>query len=88
MRNKRVFLGLLLVIALMAFAGCSSTDDVNTVDPNAQKSVTDSNGDGMYDNNMNNDLGNDVDRIVDKTDRAVEDMVTDGAVNDHNNNNL
>lgn len=98
MKKTRIFLGLLLVVALMAFAGCSSDGD-GTFDPSTPGNVTDNSGNGINNNDVpdnngtnngagDNNLGNDVDRMVDDAgnavDNAVDDLVSTGdAINNH-----
>lgn len=75
MRKTRIFLGLLLIIALMAFAGCGINDDGTIMDPDTPD----------VNDNYDNDLEGDVDDAVDNAGEAIEDLVTDGAVNNVNN---
>lgn len=74
MRKTRIFLGLLLIISLMAFVGCGINEDT-TVDPDTPGNMTD-----------NKDLVDDVDDAVDNAGDAVEDLVTtEGAVDKTDN---
>ncbi|MFV0515911.1 MAG: hypothetical protein ACK5MV_00745 [Aminipila sp.] len=85
MRNKRIFLGFLLVIALMVFAGCSTTDDkVNKAAPNTPDTVTDTNDV----NNGTDTIKNDVNKAVDDAGNAVENLVTTNGAVDQKGNNL
>lgn len=90
MRKRRIFLGLLLVIALMAFVACSGNDGT-LLDPDTPDTVTDNNGNGIDDDDADNATDKAGDDLRDATDNAgdaVEDLVTtDGAV-DNNTNNL
>jgi len=83
LRKRRIFLGLLLVIALMAFVACGR-DDGTVLDPNTPNNVTDNNGTVRDD--LNNAADNAGDAVRDTGD-AVEDLVTtDGAVDKGTNN--
>lgn len=91
MRKRRIFLGLLLVVVLMAFAACSNKGTSLDPDTNTPNPVTDNNG-TVNDNGVVDKAGNDVEKAVDDTGDAARDLVTsDGALNDDGtvkNNNL
>lgn len=92
MRKRRIFLGLLLVIALMAFVACSSNDGT-LLDPKTPDTVTDNNG---TDNNVNDDAnnnnldkaGDDLEKAADNAGNAAKDLVTTNGAVDKNTNNL
>lgn len=91
MRRRRIFLGLLLVIALMAFVACSSNDGT-LLDPDTPNTVTDNNGNDNVDNDANDNLdnaGDDLEDAADNAGDAAKDLVTtNGAVNNNTDNNL
>ncbi len=87
MRKTRIFLGILLIMALMAFVGCGVNDDT-TVDPDTPGDVTDNrdltdDADRAMDN-----AGEDVENAVDKAGEDVKDLVTTDSAVDKTDNNL
>ncbi|WP_312652797.1 hypothetical protein [Aminipila sp.] len=89
MRKRRIFLGLLLVIALMAFVACSSNDGT-LLDPDTPNTVTDNNGNGVNDDTNNNldKAGNNLEDAADNAGNAAKDLVTTNGAVDKNTNNL
>lgn len=90
MRKRRIFLGLLLVIALMAFVACSSNDGT-LLDPDTPDTVTDNNGNNNVDNDANDNLdnaGDDLEDAAENAGDAAKDLVTTNGAVDKNNNNL
>lgn len=90
MRKRRIFLGLLLVIALMAFVACSGNDGT-LLDPDTPNKVTDNNGNNNGNNDVNDNLDNAGDNLNDAANNAgdaAKDLVTTNGAVDKNNNNL
>lgn len=89
MRKRQIFLGLLLVMVLMAFAACSNNGgtalDPNTNTPNP---VTDDNG-TVDENGVRQNVdqaGDDLRNATDNAGNAARDLVTsDGAVDSKDN---
>ena len=92
MRKTRLFLGVLLVVAMFAFVGCSNdnaaetpngTNDTGIVNDNA---TMDKNAMDRTDN-PGTDIGDGMRNMVDDIGDTMKDVATDGAVNDKNHNN-
>lgn len=93
MKKTRLFLGVLLVVAMFAFVGCSNDNAAETPNGGNDNGIVNDNATmdkSAMDrtNNPGTDIGDGMRDMVNDVGDAMKDMAaTDGAVNDKNHNN-
>lgn len=79
MKNRKIFLALLLIFSLFLFSGCGGGDDLDQTMPGTDNDITnDNNGAGNDNNGTGNGNGMGDDDILD-------DNLTDGGITDNTN---
>lgn len=87
LKKTRIFLSALLIISLFLFAGCTNDNNANTPGTTPNNGVVNDNAANNNDpGNRGTGVGDDLRDMVDDAGNAVTDLVTDGGINDNNNN--